>query len=75
MADIKAIVAATVAAFALPPSSLTMHHSINGSHEEILPLTLELLSLAASESEGPSPSRPRRGGERISESWLEGLSD
>jgi hypothetical protein len=44
MVDIKAT-------FALPPPSLTMHHSIHGSHEEILPITLGVLSAAASEFE------------------------
>ena len=42
MVDIKAIFAATVPAFALPPPSLTTH-LIYGSHEEIPPITLGVL--------------------------------
>ena len=72
MVDIKAILAATVPAFVLPPLSLTTH-SIYGSHEEIPPITLGVLLAATSEFEGPS--RPGQGGERISQSWLESLSD
>jgi hypothetical protein len=53
MVDIKAILAATVAAFTLPPPSLTMHRSIDGSHEEILPIIRRVLSAAAPEFEGP----------------------
>jgi hypothetical protein len=47
MVDIKAILAATVAAFALLPPSLTMHHSIDRSHERILPMTLGVLDVGA----------------------------
>lgn len=39
MVDNQGILAAT-AAFALPPLSLAMHRSIDGSHEENLPLDI-----------------------------------
>jgi hypothetical protein len=51
MVDIKAILAATVATFALPPPLLTMHYSIGGSHEEILSITLGVLSVETERSE------------------------
>jgi hypothetical protein len=44
-----------------------MHHSIDASYEEILPIMLGVLSAAAPEFEGPYS--PGQGGERISQLW------
>jgi len=73
MNDIKAILAATMAAFVLPPPSLTMYPSIDGLNEGILPTTLGILSQATPESNGRS--RPGQEGKRISQFQLESLSD
>jgi len=44
MVDIKAILAAAVAAFALLPPSLTIHHSIDEPKEEISYLSKDTMT-------------------------------